>query len=649
MLTLWRKWIAYPMGWVVLMGIVLTILGIVALARPTFADMESFDARYEASLEDRQVRLEVEERIAVILDGDRGIVRDLVTRYGENNLDITGISVSDARGNPVEFDENRDPATGDIELAIGGDARLYEEATYVIRYTIGNAMVGTSEYQELYFNTNGTEWQNGFKEFSAKLVLDDALAAHLSGATDCYQGRAGSQERCTVRRGGGVFSVDLPAGLRPWENVTVAVGFQPGTVSSPLAPFEARSLGWLGIGIILGIGLLALGVSQLARVRVRDLKRTEPGLVTQFTPPEDIEPILVADFLGRPEKGAAAHLTWLVLQGLGEITTVDGKHTAIPAPGSDNLSSGEQAKLEEDLRFRWHIEGLPSRLRTITELMFGDAGEYQRLSRYRGSSNLFKAQDYRDRALLDMRLRKGSNLASWMLSLGYLGLVGFGSYQIWLGLAGLGSYFMLAGTVSTILLLWAVHRTPAHGRLTKRGHDLRRHLMGLERFITASEANRIAWLQNAATAPREDERVHLYERLLPYAIIFGAERSWSQLTGDMYDRFPELRIPRMGVIVLAANAWAADDEALYRRRETRSRRSSLHSRADIGQGSLARGWKSTVGVVSDYAAGRYSTNSSTRSSGRGWGGGSSSSRSRGGSRGGGRSGGGTGGGGGGRR
>ncbi|MEO7588872.1 MAG: DUF2207 domain-containing protein [Arachnia sp.] len=647
MLTLWRKWIAYPLGWLVLMMAAVALLAALSGLAKTYPDMESFHGRYEAHHAGDQVRMEVEEEISVILFNERGINRDLVTRYGDSQLDISGVSVHDEAGKPVVFDEERNRDSGDIRLAIGGNYRHSGLQTYVIGYTINNAMVGTDDYQELYFNTNGTEWENGFATFSARLLLDDTLAGKLDGRTACYRGKAGSRQLCNLRQSGRTYRVDARDGLDARENVTVAIGFAPGTITNPLPPLKGRSLGWVGIAIMLGIGALALAISLLARAFVRDLRHGETGVVTQFTAPEGIAPVLAADFLGHPERGAAAHLAWLVLNGHGDITTATQKPGAQPAPGSDNLSLSQRAELGEDLSLRWHGEGMTATVRRITSLLFGDQDTYLPLARYRRTSDIFKAQHYRDRAVDDLFLRRDSHLGPRILWLGYLALIGFGWYQIWVGLAGLGWWFLLAGVVATMMVLLAVHLAPAHGRLTAPGRELRRHLMGLERFVSASEANRISWLQNAATAPRDSDRVHLYEKLLPWAIVFGAERSWAQLVGDMYDRFPEAT-PRPPVMSLVAPTWLEQDATFYRTRTNRSRRSGWFGRADIGRGSLATGWNHTVGALSDFSSGSGSSNSSTRSSGRGWGGGSSS-RSRGGSSRRGSSGGGTGGGGGGRR
>ncbi|MGV8846339.1 DUF2207 family protein [Tessaracoccus sp.] len=636
MLTLWRKWIAYPLGWLILMVAFLAGVGFVSGLGGTDPAMESFHGRYHAQSTGDQVRVQVREEISVRLKNERGIIRDLITTYGDSHLDISGITVEDEEGTPVNFRERRDRRTGDIEIRIGSDSyRMTSLETYVIGYTINKAMVGTRESQALYFNTNGTEWNNGFKEFSARLDVDDSLAAHLNGSLDCYQGGAGSQGRCEVLQSGNTFTVALPEGLQARENVTLDIGFDADTITNPLPPVKARSHGWVGIAILVGIGALALALALIARWFVRDLRHGETGVVTQFTPPEEMEPLVAADFLGRPERGAAAHLAWLVLSGHADITTSSERTGTPPGPDVDRLSASQRAELDEDLRLRWHRDELPGRLRTITELLFGDPDTYLRLSEFRRTSNLLKAQHYRDLAVQDLGLRRDSTLGPWVLWIGYLSLIGYGAYQVWIGLDGLSWWFLLGGVVGTMLLLLAVHLAPSHGRLTKPGREMRRYLMGLERFVTTSEANRIAWLQNAETAPREDDRIHLYERLLPWAIIFGAERSWVQLLGTMYNQFPELHTGLPAILDVADNRWWQQDREFYARADMRSRASTWSSRSDIGGGSLASGWNYVTTSVVNNVAGRGSSNTSTRSSGRGRRGGSSRRSSGGGTGGGG--------------
>lgn len=71
--------------------------------------------------------------------------------------------------------------------------------------------------------------------------------------------------------------------------------------------------------------------------------------------------------------------------------------------------------------------------------------------------------------------------------------------------------------------------------LTYEGALLRDHLMGLREYIRLAEADRIRMLQSASGAEvGEDRIVQVYERLLPYAVIFGFEREWQSELARYY-------------------------------------------------------------------------------------------------------------------
>lgn len=651
MLRLWRKWIAYPIGWLLLMGVILLLVTLSSGLGKTYDDMESFDGRYLATRNGDQVSLQITETIKVHLFAEHGIERNLITRYGEQDLGLGDIRVRDESGQPVKFTSRTNLNNHDIELRIGDPTKTVSGLqTYVISYTQSRAMVGGRDYQELYFNTNGTEWPNGFRSVTAELTVDPELAGSLNGKAWCYQGRGGSTQRCAVSHEANRFSIDVGR-LGPRENATLAVGFNQGTVANPLAPFGARSMGWFGIGLMVAIGAGALALALLVRALIRDLKHGETGVVTEFTPPEDLEPVVAADFLGRPEKGAAAHLAWLTLNGYGSVTGNDTN--SAPGPGADLLDGGERRALLDDLRLTWESKDMGYRMRTLTEEMFGKEGKRVRLDNATSPWRLAAVHQLREELLDAKDLRHRLWFGPWLLGLGYIALILLGIVQIGLGLAGLGWWFLAGGLLAVMLLLLAVYVMPTRGRLTKHGREVRRHLMGLERFVTMSEANRIAWLQNAQDAPREDGLVKFYEKLLPWAIVFGVERSWAQLVGELYDRFPETKSPTVGAMpdLVGLTSWDRNSDDYYRRRSFVDNQSTFwDSRPDAGEGSVSRGFGDFFDAVGEFSSGSGSSDSSTRSSGRGWGGGggSSSSFSSGGSSGGGSSGGGTGGGGGGR-
>ncbi|MDO5683717.1 MAG: hypothetical protein Q4G46_12940, partial [Propionibacteriaceae bacterium] len=123
MLKLWRKWIAFPVGWLAIM--LLALAAIAFLARGGLQEapaMERFHGRYVATSDGTAVRVEVRERIRAHLNNERGILRILPTKYGEHDIGLRDVKVTYGDGNSVPVRETtlRD---GALELRIGDPAK----------------------------------------------------------------------------------------------------------------------------------------------------------------------------------------------------------------------------------------------------------------------------------------------------------------------------------------------------------------------------------------------------------------------------------------------------------------------------------------------------------------------------------------------
>ena len=71
-----------------------------------------------------------------------------------------------------------------------------------------------------------------------------------------------------------------------------------------------------------------------------------------------------------------------------------------------------------------------------------------------------------------------------------------------------------------------------------------RYLQGLKRYISVAEADRLRMLQSPQAvekvgdidaATNRSARLKLYERVLPYAVLFGQERQWMKEMGNLYE------------------------------------------------------------------------------------------------------------------
>ena len=71
---------------------------------------------------------------------------------------------------------------------------------------------------------------------------------------------------------------------------------------------------------------------------------------------------------------------------------------------------------------------------------------------------------------------------------------------------------------------------------TEKGLDLSRYMDGLKMYISMAEKDRLEFLQSVKTADTSEEGiVKLYERLLPYAALFGVEKTWMNELEQYYD------------------------------------------------------------------------------------------------------------------
>ena len=95
----------------------------------------------------------------------------------------------------------------------------------------------------------------------------------------------------------------------------------------------------------------------------------------------------------------------------------------------------------------------------------------------------------------------------------------------------------MASAILVVTVLRLVSRRP----LSALGADTRDHLRGLEEFIGWAEADRIRMLQSPSGADRVPvdvndprQKLDLYEKLLPYAVVFGQEKEWSRQLAVLY-------------------------------------------------------------------------------------------------------------------
>jgi len=92
---------------------------------------------------------------------------------------------------------------------------------------------------------------------------------------------------------------------------------------------------------------------------------------------------------------------------------------------------------------------------------------------------------------------------------------------------------LVAIVVAVVALVVSLAVAPWKAPFSARGAELRDYLLGMQVYLTLAEQERFRMLQSPDGAERIDvgdtrQVVKLYEKLLPFAVIWGVEKEWSK-------------------------------------------------------------------------------------------------------------------------
>ncbi len=143
---------------------------------------------------------------------------------------------------------------GDPDKTITGDH------VYVISYKVRGALGYFKDYDELYWNATGTEWNVPIQQALSTITLPKKFNETDVKIT-CFTGSHGStRSNCTGYTDGLVSKISTTLFLNSYEGITVGYAFPKGTVAvlkpELYVPFFER---WYGKITLAGIVITAIG------------------------------------------------------------------------------------------------------------------------------------------------------------------------------------------------------------------------------------------------------------------------------------------------------------------------------------------------------------------------------------------------------
>lgn len=496
----------------------------------------SWDATFEVGVdEEGRATLHVEERLVAAFpehDQNRGIVRGLPLSYRGADLDTTLLAVRDDDGAAVPYETDEDD--GLLYIATGTDDYVHGPTEYVIEYEMRDVILAAEETEvdEFYWNLLPLQSTQPIDAFRAEITFNSDLSEHLTGASACYLGAEKSTDRCELSEAqstaeGTRFTVeasDLPAG----HGVTVAIALDSGTVTQPPARLP-NPLADIGPSVLGGAAIaLSAGSWVAIGLRARARRRGTGIVVAQFEVPESLPPLVAGAIIPGAKNPLTAQIVHLAVRG--------------------------RLRIEEQ-----RDEKAPPQLRRLPGPPPADAVDERSLKALFRTSDLLTvpkaSEDFAKRMQVLVKsgqktaaerglTTKEHNRTARVIQLTALVVLGgAGALALWSMIGGRESavlalvVMIIAGIVVLISTFVAFAK---HTVLTREGALALEHLNGVREFIRVAEADRLRMLQSYSGAERrsdgEVDVVHLYEKLLPYAILFGQEKEWGEVLETAYSR-----------------------------------------------------------------------------------------------------------------
>ena len=413
--------------------------------------------------------------------------------------------------------------SSEITIFVGEKSVFLNEGEY--DYTITYRMSGQigffGNYDEIYWNVNGFKWDLPFDQVSSQITLP---AGGKIIQNSCYTGRYGSNSaNCssTILSDKSIrFSVDnISAG----ENLTISVGFNKGLVHRPPPPppptffqkFGALILGSLMSFLLLfyyGFTWLKFGIDPV-----------KPTVFPQFDVPEKMTPASV----GMMDKQ----------RYYGDLIT-----------GSIlNLAVKGYIKIEEDVEK--YIFGLFKTKRFIIHKVKEDSGminneESVLLSKLFSETSTLILEGKYDKKVesaviaFKASLKKqhhrliyeGFNLKFWLVPI--LAMIAYVFLFIFLAskyFEGDNDVLVFLSFIVVNIVFFLIYqyliRKPAVEKLR-----LKSIIEGFKMYMSAAEEKQIAHFNPPDLTP------DIFEKLLPYALVLGAEDIWGEKFQNLIDK-----------------------------------------------------------------------------------------------------------------
>jgi len=440
------------------------------------------------------------------LPDKHGIYRVLPTQVYKTSTEVIKtpiklISVTDFNGRPVHYEESSSFTYHTISWKIGdSDRTVTGENNYIIKYKVKNAIRFFNEdFDELYWNLNGNFWEIETDSFTGKIVFP-AEITQANTKIDYYTGSFGakSEDGATYSwSADNILEFNSTRTLKSGEGITASVIF-PKNIFTPYKPgfFEKY---WQYFSFILPI--ISFIICFLLWAKFGNDPNIKGPIVPEFEVPGGLKPM-----------------------EMGEVMTNGKLSTNHVSAGIINMAVNKMIKIEKAENKDYKLMLLKKELRDISEAetllieeLFSGKDETM-LSKLKNKfySKLGTLEDSIKKKLEKEKLIGGSNscLRITFIMFAVFAFPAVFFFIVWWILA------LNLLLTSIIFIIFAI----LIPRRSVEAVQMMRKIEGFKLYMKTAEKYRQQF----------NEKENIFEKYLPYAMIFGITGLWIEKIKKIY-------------------------------------------------------------------------------------------------------------------
>ena len=527
MVKIWniRKGVLLVLFWVLVFSFGLNAKGVFAQRKFVYDwYIRSFDATITLN---KDSSLDVTERISADCGnaaGKHGIFRTLpeeIKIEGGKKIKtpVTLISITNFSGEPYKYKtiSRNDTITWKI-----GDPHKTVQGTnnYFIHYKVGNVIrFGNSSFDEFYWNILGAFWDLEIDNFHAKLIFPKEISKENT-QIEYYTGYFGSKEKNLASyfwTSPNVLEFNSIRPLKKRQGITVSITF-PKSIFSPYH-FGFRDFWELYVVkyFYFIIPLISFIVCFYLWRKYGKDPHLQKSIIPIYKPPENLTPLEIGVLKEGGEIIKKEFITGeiinLAVKGLITIKETEKKFLLF---NSNDYSLIRNNKPEIE-------ESLTSPQKFILKKIFeeGDEVKLSSLKKIKFYEYIKNIQEETRNLLVQKKLitRRGINLGSSFRTVSILLFVVFYFLGFFLNSAS-NSLFAVTLLSAAIIFIFSFFMP----RRTLKGAEVNWKIRGFKLFMKTVDKDRAKFY----------EKENIFEKFLPYAIVFGITDIWIKRMKEIY-------------------------------------------------------------------------------------------------------------------